>query len=294
MHFREATRADREAILALRARCFGDVDPDKLDPAFWDWEFGNARVFVGELDGAIVTHVALVNVPYTIDREVVEGTLAVDAMTAPEARGRGAFAGVVSFAAESTEQLSTAFQIRRAVLGAMLRGGYVVSRRLPVLVNPLIFGGESAKVSVLTRADVTRMAAIASSSAVNSIARTPEFLAWRFFDTPRWRYRVAAIGDEAYVVTRRVTLKGYDTLAIVDLAWRDRDAAHALVRNAVHDARAVGCRLAAALVSRAHPAFSLLLRRGFLPSPHVFRLLVYPPPYSVRKWRIMWGDTDHL
>lgn len=292
MQFREATRGDRDAILALRRRCFGDVDPEKCEPAFWEWEFGDARTFVGELDGQIVTHVALVNVPYAIDDDVVRGTMAVDAMTAPEARGRGAFAGVIAFAVRTVETISTAYQIRPAVLGAMLRGGYVAAAKVPVLVHPLIFGGRRADVRPLSRDDAAWMAEIAQPL-TNCVARTRAFVEWRFFDNPFWKYEAFALGD-AYAVTRRTSLRGHDTLAIVDLGGTDHAAHVALIRHVIAEARALGCRFAAALVSRSHPAFKPLIARAFLPSPHAFRLLVYPAPYAQRKWRVMWADTDHL
>src|SRR5882724_4385438 len=136
--FREATAADREAILALRARCFGDTDREKLDPAFWDWEFGHARCFI---DDAQATHIAVIPTPYRIDGEIVRGGLAVDAMTAPEARGRGLFTGAVTHALAATSDdfaLSTAYQIRSSVLGAMLRSGWTVAAKVPVLVRPML------------------------------------------------------------------------------------------------------------------------------------------------------------
>jgi GNAT superfamily N-acetyltransferase len=275
VHFREATIADREAILALRARCFGDVDREKLDPRFWDWEFGNARIFVGEDGGGIVTHLAFVN------------DLAVDAMTAPEARGKGAFTGVARYAIEHHHHAAaTAYQIRGAVLGSMLRAGWTIADRVPVLLRPAGWGrGKREAFRKLTRDDAQWM---------GKLARTPEFIAWRFFDNPRWQYDVTGIGDVAYLVARRTQLKGFDTYAIVDLAWRDVRVAKALLRDAVQEARAQRCTLLAALVSRAHPAFGLFLRRGFLPGPHWFRLLVHPPELAMRRRPVMWADTDHL
>src|SRR5205814_7532917 len=126
MHIREATYADRDAILGLRARCFDDLDPEKRDPRFWHWELGQARCFVGEENGQLVTHLALVPMPYAAGDELIDGALAVDAMTAPEARGRGAFSRVVVEAMHATQGdlgIATAYQIRSTVLGAMLRGG---------------------------------------------------------------------------------------------------------------------------------------------------------------------------
>ncbi len=306
--FREATPSDREAILGLRARCFGDVDREKLDPAFWDWEFGRGRCFI---DDAQTTHIAIIATLYRIDDEIVSGGLAVDAMTAPEARGRGLFTRAVTHAVEATRDdfvLSTAYQIRSSVLGAMLRGGWTVATKIPVLVRPVLFaprrengGLKSTDKSVcatreLRRDDCPFMASIAEAMPRDgaSVARTAEWLAWRFFDNPHWHYRVTAFGDDAYLVARRTTLKGYDTFAIVDLAWRDEGAARRLVRDAVAEGRARGCRLIAALVSRAHPAFPMLLARGFLPGPHWFRLLVHPAVFADKRWRVMWADTDHL
>src|SRR5947207_3786740 len=96
---REATAADREAILALRARCFGEVDREKLDPAFWDWEFGRGRCFI---DDSQTTHIAIIPTPYRIEGAIVRGGLAVDAMTAPEARGCGLFTRAVTHAMAAT------------------------------------------------------------------------------------------------------------------------------------------------------------------------------------------------
>ena len=62
--------------------------------------------------------------------------------------------------------------------------------------------------------------------------------------------------------------------------------------------RSTSCRLAAALLSWRHPALPLLLRMGFLPSPHRFRFLVnvFDPRIDAKKtkWALSWADTDHL
>ncbi len=294
---REATSADRDAILALRARCFGDTDREKLDPAFWDWEFGRGRSFI---DAAQTTHIAIVPTPYRVDGNIIRGGLAVDAMTAPEARGRGLFTAAVRHALAATSDdfaLSTAYQIRSSVLGAMLRSGWTVAAKVPVLVRPVFLAPRRvAGDRELTRDDCALMAAIAEAMPQKgaSVARTAEWLAWRFFDNPHWKYRVTAFGDDAYLVARRTTLKGYDTFAIADIAWRDARAARILLRDAIAEAKSRGCRLAAALVSIAHPAFSMFLARGFLPGPHWFRLLVHPAAFARKRWRVTWADTDHL
>lgn len=275
MHFREATVADRDRILGLRARCFGDEDPEKLDPRFWEWEFAtDAKIFVGEDEGEIVTHLAIVR------------GLAVDAMTAPEARGKGAFSGVARYAiAHSGHALATAYQIRGAVLGSMLRAGWTVAEKVPVLLRP-VFGSGTPREPSLQRDDATWMSELSG--------RTRAFIEWRFFDNPLWRYDVIGIEREAYLVARRTKLKGIDTYAIVDLAWREQSAAKRLLRDAIERAKAERCTLAATFVSRHHPAFWLFLSRGFIPGPHWFRLLVHPPDAASRRWEVMWADTDHL
>lgn len=294
MQFREATAADRDRILRLRSDCFGDVDPEKLDPAFWDWEFRRARIFTGIDDrGALATHLALLEVPYAIDGRIVDGALAVDAMTAPAARGQGAFGGVVRYAMQQAPHaIATAYQIRKPVLGAMLRGGWTAAERVPVLVRPALTLRRVRDEQLLDAGAASWMSELGLRD--GCVARTPEFLRWRFFENPHWRYRVTGIRDAAYCVTRRTTLKRFDTLAIVDLAWRDARDARALLHNAIAQARRERCTLVAAFVSRHHPAFGMFLRHGFLPGPHWFRLLVHPPERTGRTWRVMWADTDHL
>jgi hypothetical protein len=290
VQFREATPRDRAEILALRARVFGDVDPEKLDPRFLEWEFSNARVFVGEQDGAILTHVAMV--PWG---PVV---LAVDAMTAPEARGSGAYSKVFGVATDAVrDHVLHAYQIRKAVLGPVLRNGWTVAESIPVLVRPAslraLAGWKPAERPAGSRRSLRRE----DAEEMAALGRTREFIEWRFFDNPLWMYSVSGARDSegrlvGWLVARRTMLKGLDTFAIVDVAFSDKRAAAELIRDAVGEAKRIGCKLAAAFVSRAHPARPLLLRRFFVPGPHRFRLLTYAAPQTA--WRVTWADTDHL
>ena len=308
--FREATALDRAAILALRERTYGDVDPEKRDPQFWDWEFAKARVFVGEdIDSAraIVTHLALV--PYAGCDPSVRVGVAVDAMTAPEARRGGAYGGLVAYASQAVRNDFDAihgYQIRKAVLGSMLRNGWVSAESIPILVRPASLRG-LLKMSVAPRAPVPALAngpeilMRENAAEMAMLARTREFIGWRFFDNPRWSYRVTGARDSegrlvAWLVSRRTTLKELDTQAIVDIAFIDKRAAMRLIREAIGEAKRLGCALVAAFVSRAHPARGLLRRSLFLPGPHRFRLLVYSfgRPARQEPWQVTWADTDHL
>jgi GNAT superfamily N-acetyltransferase len=157
---------------------------------------------------------------------------------------------------------------------------------VPVLLRPAgWWRGKREGFRKLTREDTRWMSDISR--------RAPEFLAWRFFDNPLWQYDVIG-GEEAYLAGRKTKLKGFDTYSIVDLAWRDAREARALLRDAIEEAKGQHCALVAALVSRHHPAFGMFLRRGFLPGPHWFRLLVHPPELAKERWPVMWADTDHL
>ncbi|HEX6640272.1 MAG TPA: GNAT family N-acetyltransferase [Thermoanaerobaculia bacterium] len=275
MHFREVTVADRERILALRARCFPGVDPEKEDPRFWDWLASRSRSFVGEEDGALLTHLTLLAWQGNV--------LAIEAMTSPDARGRGAFTGVMRHALANAGAVVTAFQIRGAVFGTLMRTGWKVARRVPVLMRPVPLW--KRKCATFSTFDARQM---------SNISRNKAEIAWRFFENPAWQYRVTGVENAAYLVARRTKLKGMDTYAIVDLAWRDVKVAKALLRNAICEAKAQGCTLVAALVSRDHPAFWLFVRNGFLPGPYHFRFLVHPPEHATRRWPLMWADTDHL
>ncbi|HKO02426.1 MAG TPA: hypothetical protein VJ032_12065 [Thermoanaerobaculia bacterium] len=150
--------------------------------------------------------------------------------------------------------------------------------------------GEAAQ--PLSKDDTPRMASVAKAFAT-AVERTAEWLAWRFFEHPFPQYRVTGVERNgelvAYLVARRATLNGFDTYAVVDLAWTDKAAARALLKDVIAEAKWCHCELLAALVSRHHPALPLLLARGFMPGPHRFRLLVHE-----MAGRVMWAETDHL
>jgi GNAT superfamily N-acetyltransferase len=293
MHFREATAQDRDRILALRRDCFGDVDPEKLDPKFFEWEFARGRCYVAETeDGQLAAHFAMLNVPHLLDGTIVEGGIGIDVMTAPMGRGKGTFTELARFVtAHAPHAFGTAYQIRPAVLGGILRAGWEIAEKVPILLRPAaLWRGKRESFRTLTRGDILWMSGLGTGT----VARTPEFLAWRFFDNPHWRYHLIGVENAGYLVARKTELKGYATYSIVDLAFRERALGRALLRDAVIEARMQGCKLAAALVSRTHPAFTLFLRRGFVPGPHRFRLIVHPPELAKRRWPVMWADTDHL
>ena len=120
---------------------------------------------------------------------------------------------------------------------------------------------------------------------------------WRFFENPLWKYDVHA-KDDAYVITRRTKLRGHDCVAIADLGWpkgKER-AGRALLREVFAKGRVEGAELAAVLITLGHPALPVLVRSGFLPSPHRFRFLLndFGKPVARKRLALTWADTDHL
>jgi hypothetical protein len=135
---REASAADRDAILALRKRCFPNEDLQKQEPAYWDAEFAGGRMFVAEAQDRVVAHLGFVPRSY----ELGVGALAVDAMTDPDFRRQGLFDRVAAFSANAIRKdfrFSTAWQIRKAVLPAMVKNGWMPTASAPVFVRPILW-----------------------------------------------------------------------------------------------------------------------------------------------------------
>ena len=311
VEFREGSAADRDAILALRARCFPDEDREKLDPRFWEWEFGRGRYFVATDGERAVAHLGFVPQTYVIEREHVPALLAVDAMTDPDYRRQSLFSRVAAFARDALHgsvRMSTAFQIRDAVLPGMTRGGWVPIVRASVLVRPLsvrrflrpLSRAESRDPGGRRAPDPSTTLGMTAGTVPKIAAhgvRDEEFVRWRFLDNPLWHYDIDS-EEGAYIVTRRTTLRGLDTVAIVDVGWRagcERQG-RVLLRRVFARGREEGADVAAVLITLGHPALPTLVRSGFLPSPHRFRFLMndFGTPMKRTKWALTWADTDHL
>ena len=128
--FREAKPAD---VVELRRRCFPEDDLERPRPA---------RMFVAEDEGRPVAALGFIPQTYVIGGNEYAGALAVDAMTDPAYRKQGLFRRVAQFARDAIREqyaLSTAWQIRPAVLGGMTAAGWAPVLRAPVLVKPLLW-----------------------------------------------------------------------------------------------------------------------------------------------------------
>lgn len=265
MNVREGDARDRDAILALRRAAFPRVDVEKQRVDFWEWQFGGGRVFVAEEGGRVVGHLGFM--------PMREAMLACDAMVDPAMQGRGIFSTLAKTATEIVRRdvpLVVAWQIRKAVLPAMLRAGYAEVLQAPVVLRPTFAGPRR---TIEARRDKIRGDAWSD---------------WRFNRNPAWHY--AEWRDErGFVVTRDSVLKGILTHCLVDFGGNPR----AVIRASIRDARRRGVLLTAALVSRAHPCYRALQKCGYVPGPHRFRFLVHgdAPP---KMWALTWATTDHV
>ena len=326
IRFRRGSAADRQAILSLRRKVFGDVDPEKLDPAFWDWSFrdgyaGEGLVFVAESDDRVIGHVAFVPQRYSTPAGAADGALAVDAMVDPAFHRRGVFSGLTRFSADelsSRVAFCVGLQIRKASLGGMLAGGWSLIDRVPVLMKPLSvrniardFGftlrvgasrdpNSDPHVREITTQDLRQFDRI--DAKVNAQERTASFARWRYDERPGTAYRIDGWFEDgavrAFAVHRMTTLKGMRTLAIVDAGSLDDRSLGLLVRALCRSNRGEAA-LAAALMSHAHPARRALASAGFFAGPYRFNLLVqvFDERYraaATAPWALSWGDTDHV
>jgi hypothetical protein len=139
--------------------------------------------------------------------------------------------------------------------------------------------------------------------------RTMQIVNWRFFAIPGRTYRVygALTPDGApagYVALRRMPMKGFDVLAIVDLFCDpERPAACKLLLLAAHrEAVRASVDLAVCLINPHSPYRRWLRRFGFLPTPESFTLVVntpQPPRVALTsdhfpRWHVTWFDNDFV
>lgn len=323
--FREGSAADRDAILALRAAAFGNDDPEKREPAFWEWEFrrgyaGEGLLFLAESGTEVAGHIAFVPQEYATPAWPARVALAVDAMVHPRFHRLGVFSGLTRFAAERLRDrfdVSLGLQIRKASLAGMLAGGWEVTGTIPVRLKPLSLRGIARDLGLpirgaagdprtahpnvrpLKRSDLPLLESLARGAIRQP--RTAAFASWRYFGVGGPPYDVDGWfdGDElrAFVVHRPALLKGMHVRAIVDAGAAENAELQMLIGDVC--ARAAGASLAAALISNEHPAAPVLRRCGFFAGPHRFNVLVQVFDERFRAaatgpWSLSWGDTDHL
>ncbi len=138
--------------------------------------------------------------------------------------------------------------------------------------------------------------------------RTAPILNWRFTRNARRGYRILLATRDGrpvgYAVTRRMPMKVFDTLALVDLLYDpDEPAVGNALLGAVHRmAVASGVDLATTMAAPHNPYLGTLRRWGFLRTPEGFTLITHEPkggrlglgdrPFA--DWHLTWFDHDFV
>jgi hypothetical protein len=147
---RDGNEKDMEEILSLRRDAFGETEKDKLDPRFWQWEFmegpdGRAFIYIVEDRNKIVGHFADIPRRFSVQGEVVLGTLSLDLMVHHDYWRRGIFQAMGKYGAQKVKQENglflTAFPIRLETILGLKKIGWKGVVELPVLVYPIKFSG---------------------------------------------------------------------------------------------------------------------------------------------------------
>jgi hypothetical protein len=138
--------------------------------------------------------------------------------------------------------------------------------------------------------------------------RTVQILNWRFVGNADRGYRIflASEGQRpaGYAVVRRMPMREFDTLAIVDILFDiDRPGiGHALLRTIHQLALSEGVDIAVTMLSEHSPFLRVLRGWGFIESPEQFTLVLHEPkngPHQLAArpavdWHVTWFDHDFV
>ncbi len=147
---RDGSEKDLQGILSLRGIVFGEMEKDKLDPEFWKWEFqdgidGGALIYIVEDKNRIIGHFADIPRRFSVQGEVILGTLSLDLMVHPDYWRKGIFAAMGRYGIERVKQenglFMTAFPIRSETIVGLKKIGWKKVVKLPTLVYPIRFSG---------------------------------------------------------------------------------------------------------------------------------------------------------
>lgn len=133
--------------------------------------------------------------------------------------------------------------------------------------------------------------------------RTTEILNWRFCRAPGREYLMWGVSEGAsvcgYIVVRRMSMQGFDTLAVVDMLFppHRRDVGKSLLHRLHQKALEAGAAMSACLLNPHDPMLSTLRRCMFAKTPAVFTLIFHSSrqdlrPAPFKDWHLLWFDHD--
>lgn len=138
------------------------------------------------------------------------------------------------------------------------------------------------------------------------ILRNAAILNWRTVDSPSRKYQILVTKEKGgiigYVVLRRMKMKQFDVLSIVDILFSPErfDAGKALLNAAHKIALQLGVDMSTCLSSTHDPLFPVLKKSGYFKTPETFSLFLHEPKGSsprfkedsFDKWHLTWLDHD--
>lgn len=228
------------------------------------------------------------------------------------------------------------------VLSTHLKTGYKKIFDVPVFARPIHFGNLTKKIlkgptgsflsllsqflgyfyniifNIRTRVNIFPVEAF--DNEVNNLCRqfqdkwtitsvrNKEILNWRFNELKYRDYSIFYLKENSelkgYIVLRKMPMKDFSTIAIVDLVWdlSDIKYANSLIRFACTFAQQQNVDLVSILISPVDELLNELKRCGFLKSPEKFTLVVnYPKSKKLfldenydKKWFVSWFDHDFV
>ncbi len=131
-------------------------------------------------------------------------------------------------------------------------------------------------------------------------------LNWRFADSHENKYRMLLAREKGiiigYAVLRRMTMKQFDVLAIVDILFSPErpDAGNALLKSVHEMAIELNVDMSSCMLNHHDPLCTSLQRSGYFKTPETFSLFVHEPGEktpnfskdSFDKWHLTWFDND--
>jgi hypothetical protein len=144
----------------------------------------------------------------------------------------------------------------------------------------------------------------------NFVARTKEYLNWRYVDNPVRRYKIFSLCDNArkirgYIVCRQTEIKGIKTGLIGDLlvTQNDIDVTDLLIKQAQDYFYKQDVDIFGVLMFNHIPYYKVFLKNGFLKCPKMFEPQPFPMIirsldekdnnlYDKENWYLTMGDYD--
>ncbi len=305
-----AGELDVEAHARLQQRVFGSlleengIPQGRLGPAVFSWKLrpaaGEARVAMVEHAGAILSSCTALPVDLGGSGEVTRGWHLCDAVTAPDARGRGLFGRVLTALCEALPPQDWLFAFPNGQSRpAFARRGFQTQMKVPLRFRPVRGGGDrDPGVTEVTAFGAAHdaLATRLSESLGRTALRSSTYLRWRYGAHPFFRYQCFELRRDSRVegllVLNRMRARGRVSLWVMELLGVDAPTRRELARVALSVAWEQGCDAVLAARSAKMPG-TLRVPPCFLPKQHV--LMVRGAGDADRapgRWHVETGDWD--